>query len=305
MIEIPTVLILGAGASIPFGFPSGKELKDKICKVLCSPTRNTKLHQDYAMMDIDEQIIVDFGKQLRYSGLLSVDAFLERNDRFLRIGKYAIARALLPFERTDDLFKSRTENWYEYLFNKLNNDLDNFQKNKLSIITFNYDRSLEQYLYTAFQNAFGIEPNDAVELLKQIPIIHLYGQLGQLPIIDNTNGIQYGVDMNNFTLINRAANGIKIISEVNERDKQFFDAYRLLEKARRIYFIGFGYNRVNLDRLELRCISKDCIMKGTRCGLSEQESKDIIKYIKTKSIRTILLLPGMDAMKFIREIPLG
>ena len=31
MIETPTVLILGAGASMPFGFPSGRQLLQTIC----------------------------------------------------------------------------------------------------------------------------------------------------------------------------------------------------------------------------------------------------------------------------------
>ena len=32
MIKTPTVLILGAGASINYGFPSGLQLKNEICR---------------------------------------------------------------------------------------------------------------------------------------------------------------------------------------------------------------------------------------------------------------------------------
>jgi hypothetical protein len=34
MIKRPTVLILGAGASVPFGFPSGRQVLDDVCRGL-------------------------------------------------------------------------------------------------------------------------------------------------------------------------------------------------------------------------------------------------------------------------------
>jgi hypothetical protein len=36
MITTPTVLVLGAGASYPYGFPTGKGLRDLICETFSS-----------------------------------------------------------------------------------------------------------------------------------------------------------------------------------------------------------------------------------------------------------------------------
>ena len=43
MIETPTVLVLGAGASMPFGFPSGKRLVALICDLLNGELPTTHL----------------------------------------------------------------------------------------------------------------------------------------------------------------------------------------------------------------------------------------------------------------------
>ena len=44
MIKRPTVLVLGAGASAPFGFPSGRELRDKITTLVT--TGRLPFHED-------------------------------------------------------------------------------------------------------------------------------------------------------------------------------------------------------------------------------------------------------------------
>jgi len=51
----------------------------------------------------------------------------------------------LPYEDEEKLFQNdplRGGGWYEYLFGKLKATFEEFGQNKLSVITFNYDRSL-------------------------------------------------------------------------------------------------------------------------------------------------------------------
>jgi hypothetical protein len=65
MITTPTVFILGAGASIPYGFPSGLDLVDMIC----GPAGDRK----YIQFGVDQATAESFITALRQSDQQSVD----------------------------------------------------------------------------------------------------------------------------------------------------------------------------------------------------------------------------------------
>jgi len=249
MITRETVLILGAGASIPFGFPSGYRLLQEICRkpdaILYRKKFKVLEFCGFAQSQIDE-----FRTKLARSGHTSVDAFLEHRTEYIDVGKAAIAAVLIPYERTENLFEDMSENnWYQYLWGCLNVPVEEFESNRLSIVTFNYDRSLEQYLFTVLKNSYDLTDQAAAAKLNNIPIIHVHGRLGHLewqplhslPVPYDSRSTQ--------ELIAMASKNIKIIHEDITEDKEFNEAHKLIESAKKIVFLGFGYNRTNLERL--------------------------------------------------------
>lgn len=278
MIKKDTVLVLGAGASIPYGFPSGKRLKDEIVQAL-HPTNQRDQIADLG--GFDSSHLEEFFHSLRFSGLTSVDAFLESNSQFLDVGKFMIARTLIPFERVEQLFvpfeapldlvdDPRPGNWYEYLWNRMieDADFDSFGENRLSIVTLNYDRSLEQYLVTALSNAFGESEEDAAERVKQIPVLHVYGKLGNLPWEDEPS--EYAPDLG-LDRIRRASKGIKILHETaGETEELLRTARDRVKSAYRAVVLGFGFNKANVERLGLLA-RDDKHTWATRKGLEERE----------------------------------
>ncbi len=72
MIEVPTVLILGAGASNPYGFPLGWDLLKKMCEVLADERQ--RLFQQLKEYGHRADEISNFGYTLLRSGQQSVDA---------------------------------------------------------------------------------------------------------------------------------------------------------------------------------------------------------------------------------------
>jgi hypothetical protein len=124
MITKPTVLILGAGASMPYGFPSGRDLLKTILDGL-QPNTSSTLHTTLEELGMTKDCIWTFRNDLYYSGSSSVDAFLEHRQEFLEIGKLAIMLSLMPLEEEHRLFdmKVREQSWYEYLFGKLRTPL--------------------------------------------------------------------------------------------------------------------------------------------------------------------------------------
>src|SRR4051794_36706351 len=93
MIREPTVFILGAGASIPYGFPSGYELRKVICQAAVGPNQSLpQLLQ--RTLNTDPQAIMQFASEFLHSGQMSIDAFLSRRMELATIGKLCIAAEL-------------------------------------------------------------------------------------------------------------------------------------------------------------------------------------------------------------------
>ena len=121
MIKKPTVLVLGAVASMDFVFPSGYGLYSMITG---SPY-HTKMYGKIksALGDIGlARRFLEFATVLKHSGKTSVDAFLEHRPDYMEIGKLAMAAALLHSESEHKLFETEegAETWYQYLFKAMN-----------------------------------------------------------------------------------------------------------------------------------------------------------------------------------------
>lgn len=263
MITKPTVFVLGAGASKQFGYPLGSGLVDIILNNFSlSNSKNSVSGKDnpieiFLGLGFSENDIDSFRYELSYAATPSIDAFLEhRQEEERLLGRLAIAYALIPFEQTQLLFTK--DSWYYNLLNKINPALDNLEKNRISFITFNYDRSLEHFLMMALTNRFKKSENQVNEKLKKIPIVHLYGKLGNLPWESNKPE-EFSRDYHPICtpdLIRKSSKSLKIIHDkFNPEDADFKLAKQLLAAAKKIYFLGFGYHTDNLERLRIKSLS--------------------------------------------------
>jgi hypothetical protein len=310
MITRATVLILGAGASYPYGYPLGQELVDNLVKDAIMP--GSILRQDLAAIneyDLNDMLIRRFGDELRASASPSIDVFLESRSDFLEVGRVAIAAELLRCENAG-IFHLK-KGWYPYLFNKMRDpgQFESFGENKLSIVTFNYDRSLEYFLYTALKNSFQNRQDEHVENFKRIPIIHVHGQLGPCPPHDGVwpyatdippqRRREFAAHLPNF------ANQIKIIHEATSDTAEFQTAHDVLSRAERVCFLGFGYHELNLKRLfNGVTLSPGVEFFACRYGLNESEKTDVQQLFTKNNIgarRTVWGNEDEDCYRFLRE----
>jgi hypothetical protein len=315
MIKENTVFILGAGASKPFGYPTGPELKDKIIK-------DFQFYFD-RLIELEKSIPNDW--RAIYSSLApkfiedlkksnpdsSIDLFLSRNEQYAEIGKIAIAFILMHSEVTGtfhNLFRAQTDHsyfndpnqdWCSYLFSKMSESLSGpngftrLKDNNVKFITFNYDRSFEHLLYDRLAHDFttiqAIE-DPALKLIP-FPIIHVYGVLSKLPWQENGK-FSYGRIPNpqdrtgktvnavrqtlyNFHMIRSMANEIRIIQERNN-NISIKEAKELISSAERIFFLGFGYAKENLEVLGLPAnLNSKQEIYGTAVGMTDKEIGDL------------------------------
>ncbi len=267
MINVPTAFVLGAGASMDYGFPSGRGLLMSLCRELRN--ENSKLTLTLYDLRFPINIINDFCKALDLSMLQSVDAFLEQRPEFMEVGKAAIAAALIPHEDPAQFARKESQRWYEYLFNRMVSSKSDFHKNRVSFITFNYDRSLEYFLLNVIKNTYGINDLESSKILSAIPIIHVHGQLGSLPILSD-KGRAYKTLLRH-DILQQCIPEINIIHESVDNNPVFSQARDLLFRAEKICFLGFGYHPINIERLKIKELLKTHYMAGSAYGIGNAE----------------------------------
>src|SRR6266516_3639566 len=150
MIQKPTVLILGAGASEPYGYPLGAALVGRIVG-LTQPGRPAGAGGLHPILLRDPGLrghVDDFHRRLMGSETSSIDDFLESNPAYQELGKLCIAAALTVWGPLLTHEVPAERHWYRYLWERLRQGApmpERFRENRTRIITYNYDRSLERY----------------------------------------------------------------------------------------------------------------------------------------------------------------
>ena len=244
----PCVLILGAGASAPYGLPIGIALRDYILKL---PPDSYSRYLDE--LGIQQPQFREFLTQFSRSGFLSIDAFLEERSRWMKIGKFAIAFTLINHEHTRKLFPpyAPKDHWFNALWLKLKKKTWNeVKQTTLRIVTFNYDRCLEYYLARVIANNFGVSFTEVFRWLSQVFVIHVHGTLGDYTLLnyywkDPKKGEQV------IDGIKNAIDAIVVVSEANPKTRQFARARTAISRANSVAFIGFGFGESNMSRLGL------------------------------------------------------
>lgn len=294
MIDKKTVFVLGAGASCPYGYPSGAQLREEICLNLTIKYLNhlNKAYPDETTRRNKHKEIKFFIKTFNDSTTKSIDLFLARNPHLAETGKNIIAYTIFDTEIKSN-FRERSkypeQDWYFYLFDKLTDGVIDFKKlrritanSKVSFITFNYDRSLEQFLYESFRNSFiNIPSHEIVAIMNDIEIIHMYGCIAPLDWQDREKGVAYK-PLITESLLNICSSNIKTIYE-QENDSELEDVEELLTDAEQIFYLGFGYAEENMDILKVpETINSSACIYGTAFKSSAKEIQDIARKIVTR-----------------------
>ncbi len=321
MIDKKTVFVLGAGASCPYGYPSGARLRESICfNQGFWPSYSAYLRDNRSVQGVKEERlgkVDEFRQTFEKSSFKSIDVFIANNPKLAETGKYVIAYEIfrvehescfreyakqlkdiytaraLSIERLtiDDLWRREAfqgGDWYFYIYNRLvegligGNVLPNFSNGNLAFITFNYDRSLEQFLYEALRNSFTeVSEDDIVKTLKKLEIIHVYGQIAPLKWQNPNEYVDYKHPIDE-SLLQLIANNIRTIYEEKEHP-ELMEAQNLLKQAEQIFFLGFGYAPENMEILGLPLlISPSCLVYGTAFNSIEDERYRINSYVHDK-----------------------
>ena len=284
MITEPTVFIIGAGGSNPYGFPTGKELTESICKNYVDKLTNLlkKKKDDERRINIELEVANKFVTKFYDSKLNSIDLFLSNNPRFSDTGRRAITMEILDAERRfiGKGMHFPQDDWYKHLLNALVenlNGINGYKKlnelNKISFITFNYDRSLEHILSNGICNTYSSHSTEALAAFTEIPIYHVFGQTGflgwQISPTTMNRQVDFGQDYH-LDFIDKIKKDINIIYDY--KDGLDDKIYNCISEANRIFFLGFGFLKENLKLLRIpELLRKEHKVFGTAKNFYEEE----------------------------------
>ncbi|MGA3287730.1 MAG: hypothetical protein ABSD46_09910 [Bacteroidota bacterium] len=307
MFKSRTVFILGAGASIPYGFPLGYKLVSDIIDNISLSSKTTVLAKvatelQGSVSQFEYEKIQRLRESLLKAVVESIDDFLQARPEFLNVGKAVIAQALIPYENEARLFaRDNKENWYSMIFEVLRRDIEKLEDRQISFITFNYDRSLEHYLFTQLKEYLNLSFDNCKMVMNKIPIIHVYGHIGNLGWQDNKIYRKYEPtdDVQNILY---GMMHLSVIHERNDADENFIEAQRLIQQSEKVRFLGYGFHDTNTERLQVAANAKGKDIRATSYGLSKLQRQNIIKYFGNPSYNIPLdKEEKRDIVRFFKE----
>lgn len=310
MFQRKTTIVIGAGASKEVNLPTGKELKDRIAKILDIRFKHfDQVSGSYEIYEAIKSIAnnevpkSDSNHYLRDAWVIhdalpqaiSIDNYIDAhqgNSKIEICGKLAIAESILNAERNSNLFFKHPQNnidfsaientWFNSFMQLLTENCritDIEQRlSTISLVIFNYDRCVEHFLFNALQNYYRISPDHAKNLLLRVNFFHPYGSIGDLPWMDN-NGVSFGEKVSGHNLINIISK-IKTFTEgTDPGSSQIKEIRRAIAESEILVFLGFAYHKQNLKLIkptkeELESMPKT-FCYGTSVGISGSDTKRI------------------------------
>jgi hypothetical protein len=283
MFNCRTLFVLGAGASFEVGLPIGVNLARDIAERL-----NIYIEDYRELKSGDRHLLQAFRYEARKKqgnanpyisaawqirdGMplsKSIDGFMDnhKHDENIQFcGKLAIVRSIGEAERNSLLYSDQGERsfpkndqlantWFFKFFRILNEGVAKSAIDTLfdrvSFITFNYDRSLEHFLLHAVQGAYAVTEGEAQQVVARARIFHPYGVIGALPWQAH-EGVPFGeVDFQPDSLIS-LSRGIRTYTERMEEGDTLNAIRKEVEQADRIVFLGFAFHPQNMMLLTPR-----------------------------------------------------
>ena len=246
--------MLGAGSSAPYGFSTGIRLLQKALGMSAA--------QMVAATEGCFQLphMLPIYAALQDNIMPSIDMMLQHQPNLWPALKGLMAALLLDEEARALARPEVDQDWLALIAENMateNRTIEDFARNPVAFITFNYDRSLEYHLGRGLAQHYAIPKPRVWQSLRDMPIIHVHGSLGLLPeqrAAHEVTPIPYGAPVNpeyahKSMAVRGAIDGTKIVHEVSENEQSFMTARHFLQLAEQVVFLGFSFGADNIRHL--------------------------------------------------------
>ena len=277
MFSQPIVFVVGAGASAEFGMPTGAEMNARIAQALNFNTApNRTVIGDRAVFDM---LAIRFGTEfkkyhaaatelaVRIGEFDFIDEALQwfsATPEIVLIGKVEIVRQILLSERGGCLFNAqnpeliRSDNYEQtWLPSFLSMAMGSLKKEQareafrnVTIINFNYDRTIEHFLVSRLRTNFNLDSNEASGVISNLKMVRPYGSIGPLPWRER-GGVPFGAEIKtDYERLFALSGNVRTFTEQNLSDDLRGEITSAINAARTVVFLGFGFHQQNVALLQ-------------------------------------------------------
>lgn len=303
MLRKPTLFVLGAGASYELGMPLGVKLAEQIADYLKFKFDYGRMIEgNFDFFDAlrshlpnPERDLAILNNHLRAASRIregiriarSIDNYVDSHRGDLEVqmlAKVAIFDCILKAEKgsklyqkpdickslydVDKLAKTWIDEFVNLLFDGVSKDQLGEVFANLCVISFNYDRCLQQSLVLALHNMYHVDLSSCHDLLDKLEIVYPYGSLGPLNSRATSQAIPFGVDILKSLLFEKS-NTIRTYTE-QQTDTSIIEKIKTyVNKSENIVFLGCAFHPQNIKALTAPSTSFDKTIIGTAFDVSD------------------------------------
>lgn len=340
MLRTRTTLIVGAGASAELQFPGNDELLTRIVQGYDfertageTSTRDGQLllRNIYKLAERAGKPVAEVAaaaERLRNACRLgrSIDSVIEQYDHdamAVSCGKLAIAyfigqaeaRASLrdvPRVASELPLQGKVAEYWIYQLGQLITSGVPYSRigqtlDLLTIINFNYDRSVEHFLPYALVMAYGIELKQAQAVIaEKLNIIHPHGCIGRLPWQGGEAAqAEWGVEQP--WNLHAIAGQLTSLNERRSTQHGLREIRMAVAGAKRLAFLGFGFQPQNVDLLFENSLSHGPEVLVSTYGMSPGNTATVAQIVKRQcglESNDLLTLAPVKAWELMRDYSL-
>jgi hypothetical protein len=309
VISTPTTFVVGAGASVPYGLPTGPAL----CETARALSPNAAGYQVVREAGITTDALDEFLRDLKQYPGESIDAFLghrTQQPQVSKVGRTVIAALMgQAVLNTRGTLTHPKRDWLRCLVLQMTAGAPRFDdfiagNTAVNFVTFNFDTIIEDRLARLVTDVYGggHVPTDLPNQLSQAcPIVHVHGQLPQAPDGPMDLGEVHGYSSEWVKWTRETAAQIHVVQD-EIHASIVAEARSSVNRAQVLCFMGFAYAVENLQRLGIGVgqeVNNPRQVYGTGFDLRQGRREWVCRQVRDLH----LLAAGTDCMGLLVDTP--
>lgn len=233
-----TCYVVGAGGSVPYGYPVGGQLVAEIATM-------KGLHECFRMPPLSLSMLASVAEFVSRARPLSIDQYVRDQSNLGDGARVGVAISLLRREAAVPTNLQNPSDWLRLLFESHRANLLSSAPPELAFVTFNYDYEIELQLLEML-SGYPTKVPSPLDRFAEIPIVHVHGALGPRPNVrrnhvpGTSRMLRADLSSHIVDMALECAESLRFFWEHDDASRESEQARKLIREAQRLVVIGVG-----------------------------------------------------------------